>query len=75
MDANKIQKKNARCKLEQNAACRLKLILEAMPHKRKTVRPPKSHLTNHSGRVDDDKGINVIEVLKFMLHPLRLFTM
>ena len=42
----------ARWKLQKNAACCHRQILEATPHKTASVWPPSSHLTNHSRKMN-----------------------
>ena len=48
MDANKTAGEEARRQLHKNAACNLKQVLAATPHKTPTVRPPASYHENYS---------------------------
>ena len=48
MDANKTAGEEARRQLHKNAACNLKQVLAATPHKTPTVRPPAPYHENYS---------------------------
>ena len=48
MDANKTAAEEARRQLHKNAACNLKQVLAATPHKTPTVRSPASYHENDS---------------------------
>ena len=47
LDAYKTARKKARQQLHKNAASNIEQILEAIPHKAPTIRPPTSHHENY----------------------------
>ena len=51
VDTNKRHEEKAKWKLHKNAAHYLEQILEETPRKTSAVRPPASHLTNHSSQM------------------------
>ena len=50
LDANKTAGEKARQQLHKNAASNLEQVLEAIPQKTPTIRPPTSHHENYPSR-------------------------